>query len=349
MEGHKCVDIQQRLAHNRRQLAIIIASVSLLVMTCSGTAIYLVHRISQPAISLWILLALFWPCCLIFAALRYSIGCKKFFRYLQTMASSQSDFRLTDALEDAVLASGAPEKIRLLVIPDTSINTFSIYLPDRSYLVFATKGVAERLSQRERQAIMAHETAHIRSGDTLVHSAIIRIIGYRALRRLIRGIDYERYSFLGFGIAALILFVLGVTIILLSFLGSASGFGSVLSSAIKENSVSANILGFIYLFLIFVAVLPFLMDSCLRFAIDGECEYSADLQAAYYIRDPAAMWQAIKMAAGDLYDVLILPSHLDSLLFHPVANLVTFEPFQTQPSMLERMNHFQQAFPQIVV
>lgn len=85
----------------------------------------------------------------------------------------------------------------------------------------------------------------------------------------------------------------------------------------------------------------------MRLFLDREREYYADLQAAYYLRDPEAMYYAVRHASEDVLDILLLPSNLDATLFHPVVDYTSYRPLQTQPTMAERLCRLQECFPEL--
>ncbi|OFW70618.1 MAG: hypothetical protein A2V52_04110 [Actinobacteria bacterium RBG_19FT_COMBO_54_7] len=103
------------------------------------------------------------------------------------------------------------------------------------------------------------------------------------------------------------------------------------------------------LFIVFAALLPFLMNKLLKRFLDKEREYYADMQAVYSTRDPDAVYQAIKHSAEDVRDVLLLPACFDALLFHPVVDFANYRPFRSQPTMAARMQCLRDAFPQIEI
>jgi Zn-dependent protease with chaperone function len=99
------------------------------------------------------------------------------------------------------------------------------------------------------------------------------------------------------------------------------------------------------LFIAFTAAFPFIMHRCLKLVLGKEREYYADLRAAHLIRDPGAVHSALKHAQEDVSDLLLLSPYLDPLLFHPVVDYSSYRPFQTQPTMMQRMRRLEVIFP----
>ncbi len=80
--------------------------------------------------------------------------------------------RFGSAAEDIAIASGQ-EVPRLMLIDDQAANAFSLVsLRERHGVVFCTEGLA-RLHPDEIRAVMAHELAHLRNGDTEIGSLIM--------------------------------------------------------------------------------------------------------------------------------------------------------------------------------
>lgn len=170
-------DIYTLVSKNRLRLLALFAAFTLLVMTLSGTGVYLLNRHLLNGADFWIVLLLFWLLCFLFALVRFALGGRWIFRKVPITPPARIDCRLYDALQAARLGAGMDDRVRLLEIPSRDINSFSLALPDKSYAVFLTRGVAEKLPAREREAVAAHELAHISSGDTTLQSALLRMVG----------------------------------------------------------------------------------------------------------------------------------------------------------------------------
>ncbi|MCK6460355.1 MAG: M48 family metalloprotease, partial [Planctomycetes bacterium] len=92
-----------------------------------------------------------------------------------------AELRLQNAAEEMAIAAGIPAP-RLHVVEDPSLNAFACGARDRSAIV-VTRGLLERLDRDELQGVLAHETAHIRNGDTLLMTALFglsRVFGMTA-------------------------------------------------------------------------------------------------------------------------------------------------------------------------
>ncbi|MBC7248623.1 MAG: M48 family metalloprotease [Actinobacteria bacterium] len=336
MRDNRGRDIYRSVARNRLRLAGIIAIFSLLVMSFSAGGCFLVYEYAGLRYSFWMVLLLFWLFYLLYAVLRYAFSGLWVFRSIGVLPESENDPRLEDALAAARLGAGLGAKIRLFEIPNDDINSFSIAFPDGSHGIFATRGMAEKLPAREREAIMAHELAHVMAGDSLLYTVMIRLVGPGSMRRIMSGwrAGSARYSFSEVGPPPLFLVIF---VILLS---------DALRKANNTQTTQALPLAVVLLlFLTLASLLPLLMHLLLRLFFDREREYAADMQAAFITRDPEAVYLALKDAAEDVRDLLLLPSRLDALLFHPVVDYASYRPFRTQPTMAERMQRLQRSFP----
>lgn len=92
-----------------------------------------------------------------------------------------AELQLQNAAEEMAIAAGIPAP-KLHVVEDPSLNAFACGARDRSAIV-VTRGLLERLDRDELQGVLAHETAHIRNGDTLLMTALFglsRVFGMTA-------------------------------------------------------------------------------------------------------------------------------------------------------------------------
>ena len=96
-------------------------------------------------------------------------------------ARSLEEFRLANVAQEIAIAANIPPP-KLYVAEDPSLNAFACGGAGRSSIV-VTRGLLERLDRDELQGVIAHETAHIRNGDTLLMTALFglsRVFGLTA-------------------------------------------------------------------------------------------------------------------------------------------------------------------------
>ncbi len=330
------MNIYESVSRNRLRLAAIISTFSLAIMALSAGGCYLVYRFAGLRYSFWLVLLLFWLLYLLYAVLRYALCGLWVFRSINVLPPRENDPRLEDAVAAVKLGCGLTAKVRLFEIPNSDINSFSIAFPDGSHGVFATRGVAEKLPAREREAVIAHELAHVMAGDSLLYTVMIRLVGPGSMRRMLSGLwgSSGRYSLGEVGPTSLFAITFAVLI-----------SNALRKSYTPQSAQALPLAAVLLLFLSLASLLPLMMHLLLRLFFDREREYAADMQAAFMTRDPEAVYLALKDAAEDVRDLLLLPARLDALLFHPVVDYASYRPFRTQPTMAERMQRLHRSFP----
>lgn len=338
MQKHQDLDIYGRLARNRRRLALAFCVCAALAMGISAGGAYYIYNLSAIAIPFWVLTLLFWLLYLAYAITAYALSGRFVLSRLRDLRLKGADRMLEDALAAVSLAAGFTSPVHLKVIDHADVNSFSLSLPDGSYLLFVTGGVAEKLSPREREAVIAHELSHMEMGDTLIYTLMMRLKGPVAGRvGSETGFKVTGRSWRSSNIPALLVPLWFLTVYTLA-----------LSQAIGGSESSSSLLSLILLLFLLIPLalaLPPIMYSLLRLFLDKEREYAADMRAVFLTRDPEAVYEALRKAAQDVRDVMLLPSALDALLFHPVVDFISYRPFQTQPTMQERMQRLREAFP----
>ncbi|HRR99692.1 MAG TPA: M48 family metalloprotease, partial [Candidatus Sumerlaeia bacterium] len=75
--------------------------------------------------------------------------------------------KLGDIVEEVRIGAGCKKSIRICVIPANSVNTCAIIGADGVPIIAATEGALARFTREELQSAIAHELAHIMSGDAL--------------------------------------------------------------------------------------------------------------------------------------------------------------------------------------
>jgi heat shock protein HtpX len=335
-------DIYEHRLRNRRRLTCAFALFTLVILVLSGLGLFLIYKAFDLNVAFWVVLVLFWLVYAIYIILRYALGFRRIFSNLNVLPSWQSDNRLEDALSSARLACGMIDHVRLLIIPNADINSFSLALPDGTFALLATQGIADKLSGREREAVMAHEIAHMLMGDSLIHTIMIRLAGRRSMKRMASGLDPRKSSPLRITSAFIMVgMLLWIALITLAFSSAENG---------PSPQGAQDLLVWLaipLLFLVFAEAFPLIMYKLLQLILDKRREYYADMEAVYLTRDPEAVYRALLSASEDVLDVMLLPACFDALLLHPVVNYAHYAPFRTQPTMAERMRRIQSAYPQV--
>ena len=347
MKVDRGLDIYQRLSRNRLRLSAAFSAFFLSVMALSAIIFHLLYRPLRLGRTYWLTLAVFWLLFLLFALLRYALSGRRLFKCVETLPPWKTSRKLEGALQAAVLAAGMVKRVRLYEVPHADINAFSLSLPDGSFALFATQGLADKLPEREREAVMAHEIAHMQAGDSLLHTAMLCVVGQGTLSRIqfgwrVKDKPFLRHDYRLPPVASFALFLLTCAFPPLILFASAH---------LSPTQLGVLIIAFsLTLMSLFLALtLPLFVYKLLQLFLDREREYAADMQAVFWTRDPAAVYGAVKGAAEDERDVLLLPPYLDALLFHPVIDYLYYRPFRTQPAMVDRLERLREAFPEVAL
>jgi Zn-dependent protease with chaperone function len=80
--------------------------------------------------------------------------------------------RVVNVLEEVSLAAHQPIPRLYVMEHETSINALALGLKREDAAVIITRGAIERLTRDELQGVMAHEMAHLASGDVVVNSQL---------------------------------------------------------------------------------------------------------------------------------------------------------------------------------
>jgi Zn-dependent protease with chaperone function len=341
MKGRYNLDIYRRRSRNRLRLAAAVGTFAIAAAAVSGLAVYIIYLVIDLDFNPWVLISLFWLTMIVYALTRYALGGRWVSKIIRMLSPSQKIARLQSSLDSVRLAAGLTEKVRLLVIPSHDINAFSLSLPDGSFALFATSGLAEKLTSQQREAIMAHEIAHMQCGDIVLYTVMLRFTSWTAVKSKLRNsvsggfVSLFWVVVLVFSFAAMCLFLVYAT---------AHSLDREMYSGYFKFDLWLPV---VVLFLALAVSLPYLLKTIMRLVLDGEREYHADMEAAYLTRDPACVYDALKSSAEDVIDLLVLPPSLDALLFHPIVDYASYRPFRTQPTMSERMRRLDDAFPAV--
>ena len=85
--------------------------------------------------------------------------------------------RLHNLVEGLCIASGLP-KPRLYVIDDAAPNAFAIGRSPQHAAIAVTTGLLDKLNRVELEAVLAHELSHVKSGDILVATLAVTMVGF---------------------------------------------------------------------------------------------------------------------------------------------------------------------------
>ena len=179
----------------------------------------------------------------------------------------QEQPRLYNLLENLCISRGITMP-KLKIADDEALNAFASGLNEKQYSITVTRGLLERLNDRELEAVLGHELTHIRNGD--VRMLVIAVI-----------------------IAGVIGFVAELLFRLL-FQGGFR-FGGGRSSGDSDRGKGGGIAIVIAIGLVAVA---WLLSVVIRFSLSRKREYLADAGSVELTKDPDAMIMALRKIEG---------------------------------------------------
>ena len=167
--------------------------------------------------------------------------------------------RVYNLVENLCISAGMMMP-RVNIIEDDSLNAFASGLNPKSYTVSLSRGIINKLDDKELEAVIAHELTHIRNRD--VRLLIISIV------------------------------FVGIFAFVSQALFRSIGFGSI--SRGKKGSGGAAVL-----IALLLAAVGYLIASLFRFALSRKREYLADAGSAELTRDPLALASALRKISVD--------------------------------------------------
>lgn len=216
--------------------------------------------------------------------------------------------RVYNLVENLCMANGLPMP-KINVIEDLSMNAFASGLNKQTYTVSLSRGMINRLSDAELEAVIAHELMHIRNRD--VHVLIVSIVFV--------GI----FSFL-------------TRIALRSLL-----HGNVRSSKNGKNGGGLAIL----LVVLILAAIGYFITILMRFAISRNREYMADAGSAEMTKNPQALASALRKISTDPLIEAVEQNDVAQLFIeNPMKKGASFvnELFATHPPIEKRIRVLEQ-------
>lgn len=176
--------------------------------------------------------------------------------------------KLYNLLENLCISRGIPMP-KLKVTEDTALNAYATGLNEKQYTIAVTRGLLERLSDAEIEAVLAHELTHIRNGD--VRLLVIAVV-----------------------MAGAISFVGELTFRILFNTRSGSSGTTWRSSSSSNNRKGGG--GAIIAILIALALiaLAWILSIVIRFSLSRSREYLADAGAVELTKNPDAMILALR-------------------------------------------------------
>ncbi len=225
--------------------------------------------------------------------------------------------RLLNVVEEMALASGVPVPSVFVLDNEPAINAFAAGHQPGDAVVAVSAGALKYLSREELQGVMGHEFSHILNGDMrlnlrligLVHGILVlAILGYYLLRTApyVSSGRSRKDS----GGAALAIFLLGLALVILGYLGVF--FGHLIKAAISRQR-----------------------------------EFLADASAVQFTRNPSGIAGALKKIGGLADGSRIRDPHAEEcshMFFGDAFAGAFWNWFATHPPLIERIKAIEPDF-----
>jgi heat shock protein HtpX len=205
----------------------------------------------------------------------------------------EDDPQLWNVVEELSIAAGIPMP-RVYHIEDTAMNAFATGRDPRHASVAITRGLRERLTRDELQAVLAHELSHVRNFDIRFAMLLAVMVGLLAL--IADG--FRRWLWWG---------------------------GGSRRSSRKSEGGGGAAMAVIAVFALVLAVVAPLLGKLIQLAASREREYLADASAVELTRHPESLASALEKLGGD-QEVLEVANRATQHLY--IVN--PFKPFETR-------------------
>ena len=167
--------------------------------------------------------------------------------------------RIYNLVENLCISTGM-QMPKVNIIDDDSLNAFASGINQNSYTVSLSRGIIDKLDDKELEAVIAHELTHIRNRD--VRLLIISII-FVGIFAFISETMFRSMRFSG------------------------------VSRGRKDSSGAAMIIAML------LAFVGYVIASLFRFALSRKREYLADAGSAELTRNPLALASALRKISVD--------------------------------------------------
>jgi len=168
--------------------------------------------------------------------------------------------RVYNLVENLCIAAGM-KMPAVHIIEDDSLNAFASGLNDRTYTVSLSRGIINKLSDEELEAVIAHELTHIRNRD--VRLLIISIV------------------------------FVGIFSFVSETMMRSMMFGGVRTRGRKDGGGSAQVIALV------LALVGLFLATLFRFALSRKREYLAAAGSAELTRNPLALASALEKVSQD--------------------------------------------------
>lgn len=219
--------------------------------------------------------------------------------------------RVYNLTENLCIGIGMPMPI-VNIIEDDSLNAFASGINKRNYTVTLSRGIIDKLDDKELEAVIAHELMHIRNHDVKVMMVAIVFVGI--------------FSFLTQFMTRILIHRPRVSS---GRNGKGNGAGTIL----------------IILLILVLAIIGYSITFLMKLAISRKREYMADAGSAEMTKNPAGLASALrKISADPLIEAIEQNDVAQLFIENPIKKRASFlnELFATHPPIEKRIAFLEQ-------
>lgn len=222
-------------------------------------------------------------------------------------SSDEYHERFSNIVDEVNVATGSKYKIAPMVIPTVAMNAFAISDRSKNAILGVTEGLLSKLNRQQLQAVVAHEVAHIVSGDSFQTTIGCSLFGiYAAMLNGIKRI----------------------------FEGD---------SRIRVRGRGGGIILFLFLVFIILSIMQFFYNL-IRLFVSRDRELRADAIAVRLTRDPISLSEALYAISQGWRGFGYIDRNLESLfIVNPTKEAIDEKEsiwadlMSTHPPVLKRM------------
>jgi Zn-dependent protease with chaperone function len=223
--------------------------------------------------------------------------------------------RLLNVVEEMALASGVPVPPVFVLDREPSINAFAAGHQPGNAVVAVSAGCLQCLTREELQGVIGHEFSHILNGDMRLNLRLIGVVNGILVLALIgyfilRSTSYASSRDSKDNSAALAIFVLGIVLVVLGYLGVFLG-------------------------------------NLIKSAISRQREFLADFSSVQFTRNPGGLAGALKKIGGLSDGSRIRNAHaaeISHMFFGDAFAGSFFNLLATHPPLVKRIQALQPGF-----
>jgi len=254
------------IRQNKRKSWFVFFGMGLLLLSLGGLIGLLVQQSEMGVITGVVIASCLWA---ILAAVAMTNGANVIMQGMNAQeVTADEDVVLHNVVEELSQVSGVPMP-KIYVINTPALNAFAAGIKPQKSIVAITRGLREKLTRQEMQAVMAHEMSHIYNRDVM---------------------------YMTFASVMLCAIVIISNLLMRSFV-----WGSLGSSRKSNDSKGGNGIGqlIIIVAVILLAILAPLFAQLFYFSLSRKREYLADTVAVNFTRDPDSLANAlVKISAS---------------------------------------------------